>query len=191
MAEDKMIIGVFGDRVDAENAIEDLKDEDYDVKDISVVAKSDDATVINNNTGAAGNTVADSTASGVTTGGVIGALAGLLVGLGAIAVPGIGALLIGGPIAAALGLSGAAATTVSGAVTGAIAGGLVGALVGLGVPEEDARVYEDRVRAGGILLAVPARERNEDDVREIMEDNGAERVRAFTMHTHHDRTAQL
>lgn len=192
MAADRMIIGVFADRTDAENAIEDLKSENYDVKDISVITKNtDDATVINNNTGTTGNNVANGAASGAATGGVIGALAGLLVGIGAIAIPGFGALLIGGPLAAALGLTGAAAATVSGAVTGAVAGGLVGALVGIGVPEEDARVYEDRVRAGGILLAVPTRDHNEDDVREIMEDDGADRVRAFTMSTYHERRAHL
>ena len=122
-----------------------------------------------------------SAVSGATTGGMIGGIAGLLVGIGAITIPGLGAILIGGPLAAALGLTGAAATTVTGALTGALAGGLVGGLVGLGVPEEDARVYEDRVKSGAILVAVPLRDANEESVRGILEDNGAERVRSFDM----------
>lgn len=179
MARDMMIIGVFSDRTEAEDAIDELKTADYDAKDISVITRDrDDAEVIKTNTG---SNVADGIASGATTGGVIGGLAGLLIGIGAITIPGLGGLLIAGPLAAALGLTGAAATTVSGAVTGAVAGGLVGALVGIGVPEEDATYYEGRVKDGGILVAVPTRERNENDVREILEDNGAERVRTFSM----------
>lgn len=107
-------------------------------------------------------------------------LAGLLVGIGAIAVPGIGALFIGGPLAAALGLSGAAATTVSGAATGALAGGLIGALLGLGVPEEDARIYEERIKEGGILIAIPSRTGDEARAMDILEDTGADQVRAIT-----------
>ncbi|CAN5184791.1 hypothetical protein BH09PAT1_BH09PAT1_1160 [soil metagenome] len=179
MAKDTMIIGVFSDRSDAEEAIGELKTAHYDAKDISIVTKNrDDAEVISDHTG---TNVGDGVASGATTGGLIGGIAGLLIGIGAIAIPGVGALLIAGPLAAALGLTGAAATTVSGAVTGAVAGGLVGGLVGAGVPKEDATYYEGRVKEGGILVAVPARESNEDDVRAILEDNGADRVRTFGM----------
>ena len=170
-----MILGVFSNKDLAKGAIDDLKTEGYDAKDISIVMHDiEDAQTIATNTGAS---VADGAATGATTGGAIGGLAGLLVGIGAIAIPGLGAILIGGPLAAALGLTGAAATTVSGAVTGALAGGLVGALVGLGVPEEEAHVYEDRVREGGVLLAVPVREGGTREARVILEEAGADNVR--------------
>lgn len=179
MHKDKMIISVFSDRDDAEDAIDELKALDYNAQDISIVTRDrDDAQVVREHTG---SNVGDGLASGAATGGVIGGIAGLLVGIGAIAIPGIGGLLIAGPLAAALGLTGAAASTVTGAVTGAVAGGLVGALVGIGVPEEDAAVYEDSVKTGALLLAVPIREGNESEVRSILEDNGADRIKAFTM----------
>jgi hypothetical protein len=175
----KTVIGVFSDSDDAEDAIETLRDEDYNPKDISIVMQNArEGEVIANNTGAS---VADGAATGATTGAVLGGIAGLLIGIGAIAIPGIGAILIGGPLAAALGLSGAAATTVSGAATGALAGGLLGALMGLGVPEEDARVYENRVKAGGILVAVPARPGEEGDVESVLEENGADTIRTLSL----------
>lgn len=178
---DRMILGIFDNRSLAERAISDLHKLGYDSKDISIVMKdAQQATKISHDTGA---NVAEGAISGVTTGGVLGALAGLLVGIGAISIPGIGALLIGGPLAAAFGLGGAAATTVSGAVTGALAGGLVGALIGLGIPEEDARYYEDRIRAGAILVAVPAYLESQDEVQEILEENGATQVRTVTAHS--------
>ncbi|MEO6509212.1 MAG: general stress protein [Patescibacteria group bacterium] len=173
-----MVIGVFSNRTNAESALEELKDTGYNAKDISIVMK--DTAEAQEVASSTGSNVAGGAATGATTGGVIGALAGLLVGIGAIAIPGLGALLIGGPIAAALGLGGAAASTVSGAVTGALAGGLLGALMGLGIPEEDAKVYEQRVQAGGILVAVPARTGEGTEAREILENNGAEQIKSVT-----------
>lgn len=178
MTEMKVLLGVFSDTDNAESAIGALEEGGYNPKDISIIMKDHvQAEVVASHTGV---DVAGGAVSGATTGGVIGGVAGLLIGIGAIAVPGVGALLIGGPLAAALGLSGAAATTVSGAVTGALAGGLVGALVSFGVPEEDAKVYEERVRQGAILLAVPLREGAEDTAREILENNGADQIRSIS-----------
>ncbi|MGA7624850.1 MAG: hypothetical protein WB630_01880 [Candidatus Acidiferrales bacterium] len=53
---------------------------------------------------------------------------------------GIGALLIAGPL--------------FGAFAGATAGGAVGVLVGLGIPEDEAKLYEDCLKKGGILVSV-------------------------------------
>lgn len=185
----KMVFGVFAQRENAEAAINELETDGFDPKNISIVMQShEDAKTIENNTGA---NVAGGAVGGATTGAVVGGLTGLLIGIGAIAIPGLGALLIGGPLAAALGLSGAAASTVTGAATGALAGGLIGALVSLGVPEEDARVYEERVKAGAILVAVPAMTGEHREASAILRENGAEQIKTIEMnearedaHTH-------
>lgn len=175
----RMVLGVFDERSDAERSIFELEDAGYNPRDISIIMKDTiKSESLSENTGAS---VAKGAASGIATGGVIGALAGLLTGIGAIVIPGLGAVLIGGPLAAALGLTGAAALTLSGAATGALAGGLIGALVGLGVPEEEARVYETRVREGGILIAVPTLEEASMDAADILSNNGAEQVRTISM----------
>jgi uncharacterized membrane protein len=174
---ERLILGVFGDTDNAEDAIDDLREFGLNPKDISIVMKDKEGREeLAGNTGA---NVAGSAASGAATGGVIGGIAGLLIGIGAIAIPGVGALLIGGPLAAALGLTGAAATTVSGAVTGALAGGIVGALVGLGLPEHEAREYEDRIKQGGILVVIPSTRGREDEIRDILSDNGADQIKAI------------
>ncbi len=181
MAE--MILGVFSEKENADDAIEELKAAGFDPKDISIVMK--DTIQREEGTRSDQNNVAEGAVTGATTGAAVGALAGLLIGIGAIAIPGVGALLIGGPVAAALGLTGVAATTVSGAATGVLAGGLVGALMGLGLSEEDARVYEEQINAGAILIAVPTRSRTENSARDILEENGADRLRTITMDTEH------
>lgn len=83
-------------------------------------------------------------ASGVSTGGLVGGGLGLLAGLGELAVPGIGPLMAAGPITA----------TLIGAAVGGTLGGLVGALIGIGIPEYEAKMYEEAVKEGGILLSI-------------------------------------
>jgi hypothetical protein len=177
----KIQLAAFSDRSHAEDAIGELERAGFDPKEISVVIKDDEeGQMIAKNTGAR---VVEGTMSGATTGGVLGGLAGLLVGIGAITIPGVGALFIAGPLAASLGLTGAAAATVSGAATGALAGGLVGALVGLGVPQATAEMFEREVKAGGVIVAVPSRDGQEDRTKDILEAHGATQIEAINVKT--------
>jgi hypothetical protein len=123
-----------------------------------------------------GTDVATGTVSGATTGAIIGGIAGLL---SSFMLPGLGAIFIGGPIAAALGLTGAAASTVSGAATGALAGGLIGALTNLGLSKNDAKYYEDRVKEGAILVAVPTYDDEVTEVQDLFDRNNASDVRTL------------
>jgi len=97
---------------------------------------------------------------GAGAGGILDGLAGWLVGLGTLVIPGTGPLIAAGPIFAAL----------SGVAVGATAGGLSGALAGLGFPQNEAKLYADKLEDGNILIA--AHTENSDDVklaREIFE----------------------
>lgn len=171
----QMVLGIMPNREHANMAIDDLQERGYNPKDMSIIVKDGENEDITTTTGA-GEKVATGTVTGATTGGIVGALAGLLVGVGALAIPGFGAVLIAGPIAAALGLTGAAATTVSGAITGILAGGLVGALVNLGVPEREAKIYEEKLKQGSVLLGVPVEAQNRDEVMSILKNHFADQV---------------
>jgi hypothetical protein len=87
---------------------------------------------------------AEGAATGASIGATLGGVAGLLAGLGMIAIPGIG------PVVAA----GWLASTVAVAAAGGVAGGIIGALTEAGVSEQDAHVYAEGVRRGGVLLTV-------------------------------------
>jgi hypothetical protein len=52
----------------------------------------------------------------------------------------------------------AIATTLAGTALGAAAGSLIGALVGMGIPEEEARAYNERVARGDYLVLVDGSE---------------------------------
>jgi uncharacterized membrane protein len=167
----KTVVAVFSRSNDVETAVNNLKDLNYDPHEMSLVMK--DVREAKELKSELGVSVAEGATTGAMTGGALGGLTGLLVGLGILTLPGIGPLLIAGPFATALGLTGAAATTASGAATGAIAGGIVGALASLGIPKDTATRYEEQIKAGGIILAVPVHDQRVEEVRKIVERNGA------------------
>jgi hypothetical protein len=169
---DRIIIGIFDDREHAEMAISDLRAAGINDNDISYVYSSEGETEVEDG---GGRKVGEGAASGAGTGAVIGGIAGLVVAAGAL--PGLGALFVAGPLAAALGLTGGAATTAAGALTGAAAGGIIGALAGLGVKEEEAKIYEERIKLGGILIS--ARTSHSEAARAIFDKHGAEEVREY------------
>lgn len=109
-------------------------------------------------------------AQGAATGAAIGAVAGLTAGLLSLMVPGFGLVTAGGALAWALG--GAAGT----AAAGAVAGGVYGSLRDIGIEDTHARHYEERVRGGDVLLTASLPLMEEDRVRAVLEEHGAEHV---------------
>lgn len=65
----------------------------------------------------------------------------------------------------------------SGATTGALAGGLIGGLMGLGLSKEDATIYETAIKEGGVVVAVPAKDGQEGQVSDILEEHHAHQTR--------------
>ncbi len=103
-----------------------------------------------------GSKAAEGGAVGASAGGVLGAIAGGLAAAGTILIPGVNLMIYGAAVAAA-----------AGAGVGAATGGLAGALVGLGIPEYEAKRYEDEVKKGAILLVVEA---DSSERAEIVQD---------------------
>jgi hypothetical protein len=155
--KDKRSVGVFSTRREAELALGELRDSGFSMDKVSVIAQDGDrqndiANVEVEDRDRMGNKADEGATTGAVTGGVLGGVTGLLVGLGALAIPGIGPIMLAGVEATAL------ATTLAGGAIGAAAGGLVGGLVGLGIPEEQAQVYSDRVNQGDYLVIVDGTE---------------------------------
>lgn len=143
-------VGVFPNRQAAEQALHELRDSGFPMDRVSAIAK--DAEHRGDIAGAEvrdhGNLADEGAKVGAVSGGALGGLTGLLVGLGALAIPGIGPVMLAGAVGTAL------ATTLTGGAIGAVTGGLLGGLIGLGIPEDRARVYNDRVAQGDYLVIV-------------------------------------
>lgn len=144
-------VGVFPNRQAAEQALHELRDSGYPMDRVSVVTR--DADQHDEIAGAdvrdrVGNKADEGATIGALSGGALGGITGLLVGLGTLAIPGIGPIMLAGTAATTL------ATTLAGGAIGAVSGGLIGGLIGLGIPEERARAYQDRIAQGGYLVIV-------------------------------------
>ncbi|MEG3833333.1 MULTISPECIES: histidine kinase [unclassified Microcoleus] len=165
----KRAVGVFSSRHETEHALGELRTAGFDMNRVSVIAKDADS-----KGDIAGIDVHDSTdnkadegaTKGALTGGTLGGLTGLLVGLGLVAIPGIGPIMLAGASATAI------ATTLAGTALGAAAGGLIGALVGMGIPEEEAKVYNDRVARGDYLVLVDGSEAEVAKAESILSRGG-------------------
>ncbi len=152
-------------RSQTERIIDRLASDGFNHADISVVMPETDS---DHDIGHVKATKApEGTATGAATGGVAGGVLGLLAGIGALAIPGVGPLIAAGPIMAAL----------SGAAVGAAAGGLVGGLIGLGIPEVEAKIYEERLRTGNYLVSVHTEDGDAvDQVKAVYRSEGAEDI---------------
>jgi uncharacterized protein YcfJ len=148
-ANQQRAVGVFKNRHSLEDLLRSLKDSNFDMGKVSLIARNiDDVEGAQEVTEQHGNEAKEGAAAGATTGTVLGGLGGFLVGVGLLAVPGVGPILAAGAEISAL------ASTLAGAGIGAAAGGIIGALVGLGIPEEKAKVYNARVKAGDYLVMI-------------------------------------
>ena len=159
------VVGVFPDRDSAERAIRELERAGFPEDDIGLAAHGEGGTATG--AGPAGLDTTDEGRRGLAAGAAIGGTAGGIMGaLAAGLIPGIGPIIGAGILAA----------TVAGAATGAAVGGLwLGPLVDLGVPEDEARGYEQHFRAGRSLVVVRAGSRLAE-ATDILERSGAIRA---------------
>lgn len=108
------------------------------------------------------NKAPEGAAIGGATGGILGAIIAGVAAAATVTIPGVG--LITGPLVAAL----------AGAGAGAAAGGIIGGLVGLGIPEREAKLYENVLKKGGVLVGVRTYDgEDEKRARAVLKDAGA------------------
>jgi uncharacterized membrane protein len=155
------IVGLFDYHEDADRAVQALKENGFDNSQISLVAREADSTK-------RGTTTAG---TGAATGAAAGGLLGLVAGIGAVMIPGIGPVLASGLIANALATT--IGATAVGAGIGAATGGMIGALVDMGLSREDAEVYAEGVKRGGVLVFVEANSTDEEQAHVILDGAGS------------------
>jgi hypothetical protein len=80
----------------------------------------------------------------------------------ALVVPGIGPIVANGPLAAGLGEA-----------AGHLAGGLGKALERAGLPHRDAEMWEQRVKAGGVLIGAHVHDTSTERLAEALRSSGA------------------
>ncbi|MCT7967565.1 DUF1269 domain-containing protein [Laspinema sp. D1] len=179
-------VGVFERYEDAEVAFHQLRQAGFSLNHLSIIApdRSRNPGESNMNshltmgdaaaspplrshtTDASGTLAEEGAATGAVAGGTVGGFIGLLQALAALSIPGIGPVLAGGTVATIL------LNTLAGGAIGAATGGLVGALAGLGIPEEQAIIYNERLSRGHYLLIVEGSVYEIERAHEILTGRG-------------------
>jgi hypothetical protein len=153
----KSVIGVFASQKDAEQAVNQLRQQGFSNEEINIVSKKQGGKEY----------VDDDISDGALTGGTLGGIGGLILGAGALAIPGVGPIIAAGPIAAAL--------------SGAVAGGLAGGLIDWGIPAEVSRHYEQEVAEGAILAVIRTNQQKVNQAAQILRQFGAKDVESHSM----------
>jgi hypothetical protein len=140
----RTVVGMFTNRPDAEAAIRELKAAGFGDDRIGVALQDgEDQRDLRDLMETTSREAAGGAAKGAVSGGLVG---GLIGQLGSLLIPGVGPIVVGGVLA----------STLTGAGIGAATGGIIGALVALGVPEADARHFDEGLRSGRTLVTVDA-----------------------------------
>lgn len=159
--QNQMLTGLFNDRESAEKAYNSARSRGYNDSDVNLMmadktrdtwfADSDGDTAL-------GSKALEGAGAGSAIGGTLGAIIAGVAAIGtSVLLPGLG-LIVAGPLAAA----------IAGAGAGGLTGGLVGALIGSGIPEERAKLYDEGIRNGGVVMGVNPR--NAEDAEYLEND---------------------
>jgi len=171
-------VGSFSSYEKTELALHELKGNGFFMDRVSVIGKDihhhaeftganvSDRVVNPDELDSHDNTSGETAADGAIAGASIGGFAGVLVGLGGLLIPGVGPVILAGATATAI------ATALSGGVIGALAGSLAGSLIGLGIPEDRAHLYSDRVAKGDYLVIVEGSESDIALAESILNNHG-------------------
>lgn len=161
----RAVFGLFESRVEVENCVDTLKLRGFRNSDISVLMPTEESS--KNFAHEKSTKAPEGAATGATGGLALGGALGWLVGAGALAIPGIGPFVAAGPILAA----------IAGAGIGGTIGGVTGALIGFGIPEYEAKRYENSVKEGGMLLSVHVDDSDwSSKAKQVLEECGAKDI---------------
>lgn len=144
----RILLGLFNDKENAEEAYHDLRNAGYSAEEINVVMDHETREKyygdLEVHEDSVGSKALEGAGAGGTIGGVVGGIGAALASLGSnLIIPGLGFVVLG-PLAAGLAGFGA----------GGLTGGIIGALIGAGTPKEKAEVYHHGLRNGKILISV-------------------------------------
>lgn len=161
----KTVAGVFSSLAQAERAARSLEELGVPSDNIRVIAgnQANRHKQYLARARRASRTTRDAAAFGASMGGAAGIAATLV----ALTIPGVGPMVA----------SEALATVLAGLAVGAAGGGVIAALINMGIPHEEAPLYEEAVRRGAVILAAEVNTTSENEAIGIMTEHGSRDVR--------------
>lgn len=163
-------IGAFKSCQDTKTALSQLLDFGFPKEKVSVIAKDSESqerlSRANNVNDPVATQAQKSVASGTVAGTTVGGLGNLLVGLGTVVIPGMGSLLTIGSMGKTLSAS------VADAGNEATSDSLVRAFTAVGIPEDRARVYSDRISQGDYVVIVEGTQEEITKAESLLSERG-------------------
>lgn len=160
-------IGVYDNHELAVGAVRKLKDLGYPLRHITIMGKSEEEEVLDNDMHMAVKNPVNMV--GVGTGTAIGATLGILTGVGIFAIPGLGFLYGAGALVGA----------IAGFDFGLIGGGIASVLATIGVKDENAQKYHDALEMGKFLVIVHGSENDVNTAKAMLHEHGTHEEVAF------------
>ena len=152
-------IGVYDNHELAVEAVQELKDSGYPVKQLSIMGLSETEVVDDKMRIMPENPVKP---GGLEAGTAIGTALGILTGVGLFAIPGLGVLCGAGALVGAF----------AGFDIGLIGGGIATALATVGVKNEVSKKYHDALVAGKFLVVAHGDSNEVDKAKNLLHEHG-------------------
>jgi uncharacterized protein YcfJ len=154
-------VGTFPTRQDAEAALIELRDAGFNMDKISAIAQNPEKeeNLADVEVKSSSERAKDGAGTGAVMGATTGGILGLIGSLSILAIPGVG---VATEAAVLLG------NALLGSGIGATGGGLVGALIGWGIPEDQARYYDELLSKGSYVVLVEGTEAEINGAKAIL-----------------------
>ena len=144
-------VGTFPICKDAELALIELRDSSFNMDCVSAIAQNppNREALADVEVKSSSQRIGDEAETGAVVGATTGGMLGLIGSLSILAIPGVG---LATEVAVLLG------NALLGSSAGAVSGGLVGALIGWGIPEEQAKLYDELLSQSNYIVLVEGTE---------------------------------
>ena len=152
-------IGIYDNHELAVEAVQELKDADYPVSQLSIMGMAEEETVDEDMHIMPKNPLK---VAGLGAGTAIGTALGILTGVGVFAIPGLG-LFYG---------AGALVGAIAGFDFGLIGGGIATVLATLGIKDENAKKYHTALEAGKFIVIAHGNEADVNTARDLLHAHG-------------------
>jgi uncharacterized membrane protein len=152
-------IGVYDSHDMAIEAVRELKESGYPVKQLSIIGKADVEVVDKELHVQSKNPI---NLAGVGIGTTLGATLGILTGVGLFAIPGLGFLYGAGALVGA----------IAGIDFGLIGGGVASVFATVGLKDEDTQKYQENLAEGKYLLVAQGSKDEVSNAIEVLNSHG-------------------
>jgi cation transport regulator ChaB len=167
---ERTISAVFAEESQIDGVVRRLIDRGISKEDISVMGRNFQSETKITGFISKRDVILGGLRSGAIFGSLFGSFLSLLTGVGVLLIPFVGPVVAAGPIGAIL------LGATSGAIAGSAGAGLVSVFMALGMPEEQAALYQTRLQAGEFVMMLEVAADRAGEYQLLLESAGGKDI---------------